>query len=547
MKDSETFDVIVIGSGSAGMTGALAAATSGLRVVVLEKSHLVGGTSAMSGADTWVPANHVAKSEGVQDSPEEALAYIENALGNDASSRYRDHWKALCENGGPMLQMVMSNSPIDFRLTPAPDPIDVKGAKRYGRNLSPMVLPVRLAGPFANLIRKSTLPHLFTFQEMFNPNPWARPFYTLFKMGPQLAFRWLTGRRGQGSALIAGLISGFTAKGGQLRTNQTVVELVKQNGAVTGVLLADGKIIHARRGVILASGGFEWDAERYKRYFPGETDWLCTPDTNSGGGLNLAEKAGAAVGQMMEANIHPALPVRYEGRQHGMPVPWHVGPSGIIVNSKAKRFVSEYDYNLGAVLNQRDDEGNPLHLPAWVICDRPFIYRNLPFAWYAFRAKSWMTKAATLKALAVKINLDPLALEETVATFNRYCQENYDPEFQRGEPLWERARSGFWKDGSKNLALGGIGKGPYFAMPINRSILGTKGGPVTNDKGQVISNSGKVIPGLYAAGNVMANPIGSRAISAGTTIGPHMIMGYICAQSLISTHLVLEGTQDAIQ
>lgn len=532
-KDPEEFDAIVIGSGAAGMTCALAASVGGLRVIVLEKSHLVGGTSAMSGADTWVPANHVAATEGIQDSPEEALTYFDNALGPTLANRFRGHWKALCDNAGPMLRTVTDNTPLEFKLTPAPDPIDVDGAKAYGRNLSPMVLPRRLAGPFAARIRRSTLPHLFTFQEMFSPNPWARPFYTIYKMGPELARRWLTGRAGQGTALITGLVAGFLAKGGEIRTEQTVAELLTSNGEVTGVRLSDGHEIGASLGVLIASGGFEWDAERYGKHFPGETDWLCTPDTNTGGGLSLVERVGAALDQMEEANVHPALPTCYEGRAHGMPVPWHVGPNGIIVNAKAKRFVSEYDYNLGAVLNQRDADGQPVNLPAWLICDRAFVYRNLTFAWYAWRAKGWMRKASTLSALARQLDLDPHVLEDTVARFNSYCSQNHDPEHHRGEPLWERFRSGKWKDGEKNLALGGIGIGPYYAMPINRSILGTKGGPLTNAEGQVLSTEGEVIRGLYAAGNVMANPIGSRAISAGTTIGPHMTMGYICARTMI--------------
>lgn len=534
MSSSETFDVIVLGSGAAGMTCALTAAHGGLKVLVLEKSHLVGGTSAMSGAGTWVPANHLAAAEGIKDSPEEALDYFENALGQGKANSYRPLWKALCDNAGPMLRLVEAQTPLTFAITPEPDPIDVSGAKRRGRMVSPLALSRSHAGKFAKLLRRSTLPHLFTYHEMFSPNPWGRPFYTLWKMGPELLRRFLTNTGGQGSALMAGLFAGALAKDVEIRTSQTVMALLTETGGVSGVKLSDGSTISARRGVLVSTGGFEWDRERYAKHFPGETDWLCTPDSNTGGGLALVEAIGAAIDRMEEANVHPALPTRYEGRAHGMPVAWHVGPHGIIVNARAQRFVSEYDYNLGDALNARDEDGNPVNLPAWVICDRRFLYRSLPFAWYALRARGWVRKASSIAALAGAIGLDPKALVSTVERFNRYCRENRDPEFRRGEPLWERFRSGNWRDGEKNAALGGIGDGPYYAMPVNRSILGTKGGPKTDAEGRVLSTGGEPIGGLYAAGNAMANPIGTRSLGAGTTIGPHMTMGYICAKSMLA-------------
>ncbi|MEI4472407.1 FAD-dependent oxidoreductase [Frigidibacter sp. MR17.24] len=530
---NEEFDVIVLGSGAAGMTCALTAATEGLSVVVLEKSRLVGGTSAMSGAGTWVPANHLAAAEGIADSPDEALAYYENALGPELGNRFRPLWKALADAAGPMLRLVEAETPLTFAITPEPDPIDVPGAKRRGRMVSPLALPRRHAGPFAKRLRRSTLPHLFTYHDMFSPNPWKRPVRTVLSMGPELLRRWLTNSGGQGSALMAGLIGGALARGVAIRPETTVRALTKAGGRVTGVTLADGRTIGARRGVLIATGGFEWDRDRYARHFPGQTDWLCTPDTNAGGGLALAEAAGAALDQMEEANVHPALPTRYEGRAHGMPVAWHVGPNGIIVNGQAQRFASEYDYNLGDHLNRRGADGQPLNLPAWVICDGRFLRQSRPFAWYALRAPGWVRKAPTLAALAGQIGLDPAALAATVARFNGHCAQNRDPDFHRGEPVWERFRSGNWKDGETNAALGGIAdRGPYYAMPVNRSILGTKGGPRTDAEGRVLDTEGEAIGGLYAAGNAMANPIGTRAIGAGTTIGPHMTMGFICAKSM---------------
>lgn len=531
-EKSAQIDVIVLGSGIAGMTCALEAARSGLRVLVLEKSDLIGGTSAMSGAGIWVPANHVAAREGIADDPETAMTYFRNALGPESANRFTAHWRAMCEQGGPMLKMVEEETPITFACTPEPDPVDVPGALPRGRMVSPLALARKHAGPFAKKMRRSTLPHLFTYHDMFSPNPWGRPLHTLRKMGWTLLKRWATDTGGQGSALMAGMIGGALKHGAEIRLGTAVAGLMQQEGRVTGVRLKDGEEIRAARGVVLATGGFEWNRDLYAEHFPGETDWLCSPDTNAGDAVSLAVSAGAALDQMGEANVHPALPTRYEGRAHGMPVAWHVGPHGIIVNARAQRFVSEYDYNLGEALNAKGPDGQALNLPAWLICDRRFLFRSLPFSFYALRARGWIRRAASIEALAEKIGLDPAALAAQVARWNGHVDANRDPDFQRGEPMWERFRSGGWAPGARNAALGRIEAGPFLAMPVNRSILGTKGGPRTDEAGRVLDLQDHAIPGLYAAGNAMANPIGTRSVGAGTTVGPHMIMGYLCARDL---------------
>jgi len=535
--NNESFDVIVIGSGAAGMTCALTAADAGLSVLVLEKSRLVGGTSAMSGAGMWVPANHLAAAAGIADSPAEALTYIEAALGPANANRHRPLWQALADHAGPMLQLVERTTPLRFTLTPEPDPVDAAGAKGRGRMVAPLALAKRVAGPFARRLRPSTLPQLFLYQEMFWPNPWKRPLYTALAIGPTLVKRLLVGERGQGAALMAGLIAGCLERGVQLRTEQTVTALLRRAGRVDGVSLADGTAISARRGVLIATGGFEWNRQRYQQHFPGPTDWLTTPDTNDGGGLALAEAVGAATDQLDQANIHPALPVRYEGRRHGMPVAWHVGANAIVVNHRGERFCSEYDYNLGAALDRRDQAGQPLNLPAWLIADRRFLLGSLPFTWYALKARGWIRWSRTLAGLARTIGLEPEALEATVARYNGFCRIGRDDDFRRGETPWERFRAGATEGQPGNPALGTLDRAPFLAIPINRSILGTKGGPVTDGQGRVLDLTGEVIAGLYAAGNAMANPIGTRAVGAGTTVGPHMTMGYICARSMLDRPL----------
>jgi 3-oxosteroid 1-dehydrogenase len=530
-------DVLVIGSGAAGMTAALTAAAQGLKVLVIEKGQYVGGTSAMSGAGTWVPANHHARAAGIQDSPEEALEYLRNALPQQWAASDDALRRALAENAGPMLQFVEQHSPLRFKLTPEPDPVsDAPGSKAKGRMLSPQILSRSEAGPFEHLMRPSTLPHLMTYQEMMDPGPYLHPFKTVLKLWPQLLQRWLSNSGGQGSALMSGLIGGSLRHGVEIQLQAAASTLLQSpEGAVTGAAFEQNGQrfeVTARRGVLLSTGGFEWNRELFQEHFPGKTDWLTSPRTNAGDGQRLAEEAGALLDRMDQANIHPALPTRYEGKPHGLPVAYHSGPHAIIVDRDAQRFVSEYDYNLGEALDRRDATGMPLHLPAWLIADRRFMTRSLPFLWYTLKARNWLRWAPSIGELARKIYLSEAALQASVGRFNGFCDANHDADFQRGENTWERYRGG-WRDGVLNPTLKPLTKGPYFAIPMNRSILGTKGGPRTNERGEVLRPDLSVLPGLYCAGNAMANPIGTRSVGAGTTIGPHMTWGYVCGQSMV--------------
>jgi len=535
--DPTRVDVIVVGSGAAALSAALSAALGGAEVLVLEKSDKLGGTSAMSGAGIWIPANHLAAAAGIDDSPEEAFEYLCATAPEGWAADEMPLWRQFADQAPAALRMISDHTPIEFALTREPDPMaEAPGGKRGGRMLSPLALRRRVAGKFAAKLRRSTLPHLFTYHEVGKYRAYAHPLRAGIRLLPKLIYRLLTGARGQGNALVAGLVRGCLDQGCRIELGARVVELVQDElGAVIGVVVAQhGKTATtlAKRGVVLATGGFEWDTALREKYFKGPFDRIGSPRTNTGDGQTMAAAAGAQLAHMDQANVFATLPTRYEGHVHGMPFMFHGAKHAIIVNREGKRFVSEYDYNVGEELDARDASGDPVHLPCWLIIDRRYITDAPVFLWYARHIKNWLRRASTVAALAEKISLPPDALEATVRRYNEQVLAGRDADFRRGENIWEQSKSGA-SVGNLEPALGSIERGPFLAVPLNRSILVTKGGARTDANGQVLRPDGSAIGGLYCAGVAMANPIGTRNVGAGTTLGPCITWGYICGQSLL--------------
>jgi 3-oxosteroid 1-dehydrogenase len=531
--DADTFDVVIVGSGAAALTAAMTAAVAGKSVRIIEKTDKIGGTSAMSGGMTWVPANHYAEAAGIEDSPEEALEYMRAAHPPGWRETEDELWARQMTEGPEMLRFVEAHCPLRFSLTDTPDPFqELPGAKSC-RVLSVEPLSKKILGKYRRKIRKSTIPQRMTVDETMKANLFRHPVLGMIKSWPILLQRWASDSVAQGGGLIVGLLKGCLDAGCTIELSSRAVALtVDDSGVVDGVEVEHNgrrRTLRARMGVVLASGGFEWDAQMLAKHFPSEIDFRSGPSSNEGDGHKMAEAVGATFAHMDQGNIVIQPPVRYEGKLHGLPLRIHAEPDAIIVDRNGRRFASEYEFWVYDRIMDLDENGELIHQPAWVISHWPMVKRSPLVGWYRFFKSGWLLKAKTLDELARLTKLPADNLKETVARFNGFAQSGVDLDFGRGKSnIYEKSLA-------DSLGLmAEIDRPPYVAFRFRPSLLGTKGGVRTDSSGQALRANGSPIPGLYCAGNTMANPTGARTPSqGGTTIGPYMAWGYICARSLM--------------
>lgn len=536
-----SYDAIILGSGSSGLAAALAAAKGGARTLVIEKSELVGGTSAMSGAGTWIPANHHMLAAGMEDSAGEALKYMRAVAPPGWQAKEDDRWRALAEHAAPMLAFLEANTPLRFELAYHPDQYsELPGGREHGRMVSPKLISKRvLPMPWRTMIRRSTMPINATYKELIDGWKEGGSFREILAFAPLVLWRKLRREVGQGNALITGLLKGCLDAGVELVTRTRALSLLtdEATGRVTGVRVEHRgrqRELHAARGVVIATGGFEWNDEMREQHFPGGGTLNASPRTNTGDGQVMAADVGAHLDHMTEANIFHMVPTVYEGKRHAFPLTEIYHPHCILVGPDGRRFVNEGDPNVGVTLNERDSAtGRMRHLPAWKVFDKSYTRTNAMGMRLWKRDGAELKTARTIPELAGLIDVDPVVLQTTVARFNGFVDQGRDDDFRRGETVWEMY---YTKDPSRpngNGALGRIETPPFQATRYHHGIIVTKGGPRTSPSGEVLREDGSRIGGLYAAGMAAASPIGTKAVGAGTTIGPCLTTGYIAGRALV--------------
>ncbi|WP_328644040.1 3-oxosteroid 1-dehydrogenase [Amycolatopsis sp. NBC_00348] len=552
---TEQFDVVVVGSGAAGMTAALAAANGGLSVVLLEKAACFGGSTARSGGGVWLPGNHALRAAGIDDPPERAREYLASIVGDVVPAVRRDTFLA---HGPEVLRFVCDHTPLKFRWVRDYSDYhpEAPGGRTGGRSVEPVALDGHLLGDeLAHLEPPYSAPPLgvpitqadYRWLSLLLRHP--RGVVRLLSLGTQ----WLAGRirrqhlLAMGQALAAGLRIGLTRANVEVRLNTALVDLQVEGDRVTGVVTAQG-VIAARRGVILASGGFEQNLEMREKYqrSPIGTDWTVGAEANTGDGITAGLKLGAALDLMDDAWWGPTLPLTGG--------PWFAlaersRPRCVMVDARGQRFVNEsapYVEAVHAMYGEGDGPGE--HIPTWLVFDQRYKDRYmftgvgprqpLPGRW--FKA-GIAVKSSSLAGLAGKIDVPADALEATIERFNGFARTGVDEDFQRGLSTYDH----YYGDprNKPNPSLGPLDKAPYYAVKIVPGDLGTKGGLRTDEHAQVLREDGSVVPGLFAAGNVSAAVMGRTYAGPGATIGPAMVFGYLAATRLANEDQRTTGGQ----
>jgi succinate dehydrogenase/fumarate reductase flavoprotein subunit len=530
------YDVIVLGSGAAGMTAALAAHEAGARVGLVERFDRVGGTSAVSGGVIWVADNPRMRAAGIDDNRDAALAYFRALSHGDLRD---DVLEAFVDTGPTALAFLESIDALKVALLSGyPDYyLDRPGAKPGGGR---------------------ALDHdLYALGEL---GEWASRIYAIEDVKPmmlretplgggsgivaaeELQRRIGAGERGFGQAMVGRLLKACLDRGIVPELGVETRRLLIEDGRVRGIVVRHGDdeaVWHAGQGVVIATGGFEWDAELRQTFLRGPADTPASPPTARGQGLVLAMAAGARLGNMTSAWWAPTLaPTGSQwpgGEQRASPMLIErTVPHSIMINRKGERFCNEaanYSALAGAFHAFDPQSYDYPNQPAWLVFDASYRARYpIDTVMPSDPLPDWVVTADSLAALSAQIGIDGNALTATVERFNGFARDGIDRDFQRGNSAYDH----FYGDRSRAgtaMTLGAINRAPFHAVRVHMGMLGTNGGPQTDAEARILGHDGHPVAGLYGAGNAIACPTGGVYAGAGGTLGPAITFGYIAGRA----------------
>lgn len=553
-----TCDILIIGAGAGGLTAAVTAAHCGLEVVVIEKSPFFGGSAALSGGWVWIPCTAAAQADGIKDSLAEAEKYVRHQTGKYFRP---DRVRAYLENGSEMVKFLEERTCTKFATdhTFADYFPESPGGSTGGRSLVAAPFDGRLLGDkLANLrppLRQQTFlgmsigsgAHLKHF---LNVTKSARSAAIVARALAEYTVERIRYGRGiklyNGNALMARLAKSAYDKGVSILLSTKAVGLVQRDGAVSGAIVENkGETfrIGARLGVILASGGFPRDLEKRELYFPKQQTVSVAPEENSGDGARMASALGATIEDQALAPAYTAVFSKFVARDGSTSLYPHftdrAKPGIIAVDSSGRRFCNESNsyHDVAQEMMRQGIDG--VSKKAFFIADHRAIRkyglgaaRPFPIPLRPFLKSSYLTKAASVRELALKIGVAENALVDEVELFNRHAGQGKDPKFQRGDSAYNAFQGDYTH--KPNPCLAPLVLPPFYAVEIFAGDLGTFIGLRVGPKAEVLGSGGLPIPGLFAVGNDAAHVFSGSCLGGGVTIGPAMVFGYIAAKAAAS-------------
>ncbi|MCW5652839.1 FAD-dependent oxidoreductase [Hydrogenophaga sp.] len=553
-------DVLVVGTGASGMATAITAASQGLKVLVVDKQPLFGGTTARSGGWLWIPGTRLAREQGIEEPSGAAVTYMRH----EATTHYdaaRVH--TFLTQGPEAIDFFTRNTCVQFDL-PAVFPdyhAEAPGGQQGGRSMVTRPFDGRELGPRIKQLAPP-LPELTVFGMMLGSGPEIKHFMRAFKSPVSFAYvtRRLTRhfldvlRHGRGMTLTNGnALAGRLARAAMdlkipIWLSSPVERLVSEEGRVTGAMVQhEGQpvLVRAARGVVLACGGFPYDVERRRQLFPhaptGQEHYSPSPQTNTGDGLRLGESVGGWVDGTIPhaaAWVPASVTTRPDGSRGVMPHFIDRAKPGVIaVTRRGVRFTNEgnsyHDFVQGMVAACKDEP----EVSAWLLCDHKAL-RNYGLGCVApaplpigrHLRSGYLKRGATVAALAREIDVDPAVLERTVAEFNAGAQRGEDPAFGKGSKAYNRYQGDATV--APNPCVAPLEHGPYYAIKLVVGDIGTFAGLVTDERTRVLDAQRQPIPGLYAVGNDAASVMGGNYPGAGITLGPALTFGYVAGREL---------------
>lgn len=548
-------DYLVIGSGAAGLSAAVTAASRGLKVVVAERAEVIGGTTAWSGGWMWLPGNALARAAGINEDPAQPRAYLQAVLGNRFDPERID---AFLSAAPEMVDFLIDHG-FEFEAGNAVCDIyaDHPGAGTGGRSLIAAPFDARRLGPRLAMLRQTKRETAFAGMPIQagadlsafmaatrRPSAAWHAATRLIRHGRDLALHGRAMHLVNGVALVARLFELADAKGVQWRLGTRVTALLSEDGVACGAVLASAagpSEVRARRGVLLATGGFSASPESTAALFPHAADHatLAVPEAD-GSAVALAAPLGAAFNADLAANGAwcPVSKLHWPDGSAGVfPHIVERGKPGVIaVRADGRRFVNEANgyHDYVSALLAATPAGEPAK--SWLICDDRFLRRwglgvvkPDPVLARHWRRSGYLKSAASLDELARICGIAP-QLAQTVAEYNSAAYEGRDPAFGRGWSPYNRNQGDPGQRPNPNLAP--IERGPFHAVEVVPGSFGSFAGLRTDGAARVLRDDGSPISGLFVAGADMASIMGGHYPAGGINLGPAMVFGYLAAQTV---------------